>query len=66
MEQAKPAAKAIVDDTSLDKAAKHAKLAELRKATNAKVMALLTPEQQEKLKAILAKERQMGKGKKGA
>lgn len=60
------AGKAIRDDTSLDKAAKQAKLTQLWKDNNAKVMAVLTPDQQKKLKAILAKERQMGKGKPGA
>ena len=66
VEESKAAAKAIKDDTSLDQAAKKAKFMELRKATNAKVMAVLTPEQKKKLKEILARERETAKGKRGA
>lgn len=65
MEETRAAAKAIQGDTSLDKAARQAKLAQLRKDSNAKIMAVLTPEQQKKLKDILAKERQTGKDKQG-
>ena len=65
MEETKAAAKAIQDDTSLDRAAKQAKMMQLRKDNLGKIMAVLTPEQQQKLKDILAKERQMGKGKRG-
>lgn len=53
-EQAKTAAKAIKDDSSLDKAAKKAKLVELRKDTRAKIMAVLTQDQQEQLKKMMS------------
>lgn len=65
-DETKAAAKAIQDDTSLDKDAKRAKMMDLRKSTETKVMAVLTPEQQQKLKDIIAKEKQMGKGKRDA
>ena len=60
-EDSRKAAKAIQDDTSLDKAAKRAKLADLKKSTEDKVVAVLTPDQQQKLKDILAKEKQAAK-----
>jgi len=53
-EQAKTTAKSIKDDSSLDKAAKKAKLVELRKDTRAKIMAVLTPDQQQQLKKMMA------------
>jgi Spy/CpxP family protein refolding chaperone len=65
MDATKAAAKAIQDDTSLDQATKRAKMTQLWKDNNGKVMAVLTPEQQQKLKEILAKERQ-GRGRPGA
>jgi Spy/CpxP family protein refolding chaperone len=65
-QDAKAAAKAIRDDSSLDKAAKKAKLVELRKTTRAKVMAVLTPEQQAKLRQMLAGARGRLGGAKGA
>lgn len=49
----KDQAKAIQDDTTLDQAAKRAKLAELRKATLTQVQQLLTPEQTAKLQELL-------------
>lgn len=53
-EQAKTAAKAIKDDSSLDKAAKRAKLVELKRDTQAKIMAVLNPDQQQQLKKMMA------------
>jgi|GEM_PF-2025246 len=47
------AAKAIRDDSSIDQTAKRAKLMQLRKDTESKVIAVLTPEQQQKLKEIM-------------
>ena len=63
-EESQKAAKAIQDDSSLDKAARRTKLMELRKSTEDKVMAVLTPEQQQKFKDIIAKEKQAVKGRK--
>lgn len=47
------AGKAIREDTSLDRAAKQAKLQQLWKDNNAKIMAVLTPEQQKKLRQMM-------------
>lgn len=49
------AAKAIQQDTSLQPREKTQKLAALRKATNEKILALLTPEQKAKLQEMIKK-----------
>ena len=66
MEEAKPAAKAIRDNTSMDKAAKKAQFVQLRKSTKTKIMAVLTLEQRNQLKKMLAGAKQRVRGKKGA
>lgn len=53
-------AKAIKDDTSLTPQQKRAKAAELRRATIAKIEAVLTPEQLAKFRELLAKQPQPG------
>ncbi len=63
-QQAEAAAKAIQADTSLDQPAKRARLQELRKDTQAKIMAVLTPAQREQLKKLMAQEKGRVKGAK--
>lgn len=55
-------AKAIKADTSLTPQAKQAKMKDLRKSTTKQTMAILTPDQREKLKAM-REQRQAAKGK---
>ena len=50
-------AKAIKADTSLTPEAKKAKMKDLRKSTNQQMMAVLTPDQRQKLKAIRQQQR---------
>jgi len=46
------ALKALKDDTSIDKEAKRPKMMEIRKSHQDKILAILTPDQQAKLKAM--------------
>ncbi len=58
------AMKALKDDTSIDKKAKHEKEMEIRKSHADQILALLTPEQQEKFKDMIkAMHEKHGKGK---
>ena len=58
------AMKALKDDTSLDMKAKHEKEMEIRKSNVDQILALLTPEQQEKFKDMIkAMHEKHGKGK---
>ena len=52
LQSARQQAEAIKADTSLAPAARQAKLKELARSTNQQVMAILTPDQQAKLKAM--------------
>ena len=60
---ARQQAKAIQDDTTLTPEAKTAKLKELRRSTTQQMMAILTPEQRTKLKAMRAERREAKQGK---
>jgi len=57
-DESRPQMKAIMDDASLEKEAKGAKLKELRTATDAKVRALLTSDQQKAFDEFKAKHQQ--------
>jgi Spy/CpxP family protein refolding chaperone len=50
-------AKAIKADTSLTPEARKAKMKDLRKSTNQQMMAILTPDQRQKLKAMRRQQR---------
>lgn len=57
LESAGQQAKAIKADTSLTPQARQAKMKDLRKSTNQQTMAILTPDQRQKLKAIRQQQR---------
>jgi len=62
LQSAAQQAKAIKTDTSLTPQARQAKMKDLRKSTNQQMMAVLTPDQRQKLKAM----RQQRRAAKGA
>lgn len=64
LDQNMPKAKEIRENASLSAEDKRAKMQELRKAESSEIRAVLTPEQQEKMKELRSRQRAAGEGAK--